>query len=36
VKPTSGLTLVELMGTATVAEIRARTGAHFNVELGSS
>jgi len=33
VKPASGLTLLELMGTATVAEVRARTGAHFGVEL---
>ncbi len=33
VKPDSGLTLVELMGTATVAEVHARTGAPFGIEL---
>jgi 3-oxoacid CoA-transferase B subunit len=33
VKPVSGLMLVELMGPATVADVRARTGTHFDVEL---
>jgi len=33
VKPASGLTLIELMGTATVSDVRTRTGAHFGVEL---
>jgi len=33
VKPVTGLTLVELMGLATVADIRVRTGTHFGVEL---
>jgi 3-oxoacid CoA-transferase B subunit len=35
VRPAGGLTLVELMGTATVADVRARTGAPFGVEFAS-
>jgi len=33
VKPAGGLSLVELMGTSTVADVRARTGACFEIEL---